>query len=198
MDSLSTDVAVIGAGIIGLACGAELARRGRSVVVLERHALPVQETSSRNSEVIHAGIYYPKDSLRARYCVDGKHQLYQFCEENGVDHARCEKLIVAANAEQLDRLDAIKSTAAANGVEDLERLSGAEAMRLEPAVACAGALRSPSTGLVDTHGFMVALEGHAEAHGGQVALVDVEHQPDLVEIAHVEQRLPSSAVSRVN
>ena len=169
---MTTDVEtmIVGAGVVGLAIARALAQAGHEVMVAERHDLIGSETSSRNSEVIHAGIYYPKDSLRARYCVDGKHQLYRFCEENGVDHARCEKLIVAANDAQLDRLDAIKATAAANGVDDLERLSGAEAMRLEPAVACAGALRSPSTGLVDTHGFMVALEGHAEAHGGQVAL----------------------------
>lgn len=169
---VTTDVEtmIVGAGVVGLAIARALASAGQEVVVAERHDLIGSETSSRNSEVIHAGIYYPKGSLRARYCVAGKHQLYRFCDENGVDYARCEKLIVAANEAQLDRLDAIKAGAAANGVEDLRRLSAAEAMQLEPAVYCTGALLSPSTGLVDSHGFMLALEGHAEANGGQVAL----------------------------
>lgn len=172
MMTVTTDVEtmIVGAGVVGLAIARALAMAGHEVMVAERHDIIGSETSSRNSEVIHAGIYYPKDSLRAKYCVEGKHQLYRFCEENGVDHARCEKLIVAANADQLERLDAIKATAAANGVDDLRRLSGDEAMQLEPAVFCTGALLSPSTGLVDSHGFMLALEGHAEAHGGQVAL----------------------------
>jgi L-2-hydroxyglutarate oxidase LhgO len=170
--AVTTDVEtmIVGAGVVGLAIARSLAIAGHEVMVAERHGLVGSETSSRNSEVIHAGIYYPKNSLRARYCVEGKQKLYEFCHENGVDHARCEKLIVAANDDQLERLDAIKATAAANGVDDLVRLTGAEAMRLEPAVFCTGALLSPSTGLVDSHGFMVALEGHAEAHGGQVAL----------------------------
>jgi len=172
MMTVTTDVEtmIVGAGVVGLAIARALAIAGHEVMVAERHDIIGSETSSRNSEVIHAGIYYPKDSLRALYCVDGKHQLYQFCDENGVDYSRCEKLIVAANDAQLDRLDAIKATAAANGVDDLRRLSAAEAMQLEPAVFCTGALLSPSTGLVDSHGFMLALEGHAEAHGGQVAL----------------------------
>ncbi|MFT7577293.1 MAG: L-2-hydroxyglutarate oxidase LhgO [Alphaproteobacteria bacterium] len=169
---MTTDVEtmIVGAGVVGLAIARALAMSGHEVMVAERHDIIGSETSSRNSEVIHAGIYYPKDSLRAHYCVQGKQQLYEFCDENGVDHARCEKLIVAANDAQLDRLDAIKATATGNGVDDLRRLSAAEAMQLEPAVFCTGALLSPSTGIVDTHGFMVALEGHAEAHGGQVAL----------------------------
>jgi len=161
---------IVGAGVVGLAIARSLAMAGHEVMVAERHDLIGSETSSRNSEVIHAGIYYPNGSLRGRFCVDGKQQLYRFCEENGVDYSRCEKLIVATNASQVDRLDAIKATAAGNGVDDLQRLSGDEAMRLEPAVFCTGALLSPSTGLVDTHGFMVALEGHAETHGGQIAL----------------------------
>ena len=169
---MTTDVEtiIVGAGVVGLAIARALAMAGHEVIVTERHDLIGSETSSRNSEVIHAGIYYPKGSLRARFCVDGKHQLYRFCEENGVDYARCEKLIVAANDEQLARLDKIRETAAGNGVDDLVRLSAAQAMQLEPAVRCTGALLSPSTGLVDSHGFMVALEGHAATHGGQVAL----------------------------
>ena len=169
---MTTDVEtmIVGAGVVGLAIARALAMAGHEVMVAERHDIIGSETSSRNSEVIHAGIYYPKDSLRAKYCVEGKQQLYRFCDENGVDHVRCEKLIVAANDAQLDRLGAIKAGAAANGVDDLQRLSATEAMQLEPAVFCTGALLSPSTGLVDSHGFMLALEGHAEAHGGQVAL----------------------------
>jgi L-2-hydroxyglutarate oxidase LhgO len=169
---VTTDVEtlIVGAGVVGLAIARALAIAGQEVMVAERHDIVGSETSSRNSEVIHAGIYYPKDSLRAHYCVEGKQQLYKFCDENGVDYAHCEKLIVAANDDQLGRLDAIKATAAANGVDDLVRLTGAEAMQLEPAVFCTGALLSPSTGLVDSHGLMVALEGHAEANGGQVAL----------------------------
>jgi len=169
---VTTDVEtiIVGAGVVGLAIARALAMAGQEVIVTERHDLIGSETSSRNSEVIHAGIYYPKDSLRAHFCVDGKHQLYRFCEENGVDHARCEKLIVAANDEQLARLAKIKETAAGNGVDDLVQLTAAQAMQLEPAVKCAGALLSPSTGLIDSHGFMVALEGHAESHGAQIAL----------------------------
>jgi len=144
---------------------------GQEVIVAERHDLIGSETSSRNSEVIHAGIYYPKGSLRAQYCVRGKHQLYDFCAENGVAHRRCEKLIVAANDTQADRLEAIRATAAGNGVDDLIRLTAKETERLEPAVRCTSALLSPSTGIVDSHGFMVALEGHVEAFGGQVALM---------------------------
>ena len=176
---MTTDVEtmIVGGGVVGLAIARALAIAGHEVMVAERHNLIGSETSSRNSEVIHAGIYYPKDSLRARYCIEGKKQLYAFCKENGVDHARCEKLIVAANDAQLEQLDAIKATAAGNGVEDLVKLTGAEATRLEPAVSCTGALLSPSTGLVDTHSFMIALEGHIEANGGQVAL-----QTDITEI----------------
>ena len=170
---VTTDVEtmIVGAGAVGLAIARTLAAAGHDVVVAERHDIIGSETSSRNSEVIHAGIYYAKGSLRAKFCVDGKHQLYRFCAENGVDHARCEKLIVAANDAQLERLDAIRATAAGNGVDDLLPLTAAEAMRLEPAVHCTGALLSPSTGLVDSHGFMLALEGHIEANGGQVALM---------------------------
>ncbi|MBU2532147.1 MAG: FAD-dependent oxidoreductase, partial [Alphaproteobacteria bacterium] len=181
---MTTDVEtiIIGAGVVGLAIARSLAMAGHDVMVVERHDIIGSETSSRNSEVIHAGIYYPKGSLRARFCVEGKKQLYDFCRENGVDHARCEKLIVAANNDQLERLGAIQTTAAANGVDDLRTLSGAEAMQLEPAVRCVGALLSPSTGIVDSHGFMLALEGHAEAHGGQIALktdiTGIEARPD--------------------
>lgn len=170
---MSTDVEtiVIGAGVVGLAIARALALRGQEVLVIEQHDLIGSETSSRNSEVIHAGIYYPAGSRRARHCVNGKHMLYAFCAENGVGHRRCEKLIVAVTDEQVARLDGIKQTAAGNGVDDLVRLSGAEVRRLEPEVACLGALLSPSTGIVDSHEFMLALQGHAESNGAQVALM---------------------------
>lgn len=161
---------VVGAGVVGLAIAQNLARRGQDVMVIEQHDIIGSETSSRNSEVIHAGIYYPKGSLRAIHCVEGKKRLYQFCAENGVEHARCEKLIVATTEAQIDRLHAIRQTAAANGVDDLELLSASAAKALEPELACTGALLSPSTGIVDTHGFMLALQGHAESYGGQVIL----------------------------
>jgi len=158
--SADIETIVIGAGVVGLAIGKALAERGQEVLVLERHDIIGPETSSRNSEVIHAGIYYPKNSSRARHCVEGKKRLYQFCSENGVDHARCEKLIVATTQAQIDRLAAIRETAAGNGVTDLAPLTAKEAMALEPELKCTGALLSPSTGIVDSHGYMLALEGH--------------------------------------
>jgi L-2-hydroxyglutarate oxidase LhgO len=161
---------VVGAGVVGLAIARALALRGHEVMVLEQHGVVGSETSSRNSEVIHAGIYYPPGSLRARLCVEGKRQLYRFCAENGVPHDRCGKLVVATTEDEVPRLAAIRETAIANGVDDLVPLSAQEARRLEPEVACAGALLSPSTGIIDSHGFMLALQGHAEANGAQLVL----------------------------
>ena len=131
--------------------------------MLEQHELIGSETSSRNSEVIHAGIYYPPGSLRATLCVRGKELLYAFCAENRVPHARCGKLLVATHESQLPKLAAIKETAAKNGVTDLEPIGGNAARALEPELACVAALLSPSTGIIDSHGFMLALEGHVEA-----------------------------------
>ena len=170
--AMATDVEtiVVGAGVVGLAIGRSLSETGREVIVLERHDLIGSETSSRNSEVIHAGLYYPTGSLRARMCVEGKNKLYRFCAENGVGHARCEKLIVATDDEQVAKLHALKENAARNGVDDLEPLTAKEASQLEPAVRCVAAMRSPSTGIVDSHGLMVALEGHITSRGGQVVL----------------------------
>ena len=161
---------VVGAGVVGLAVGAELAARGHEVMVLEQHALIGSEVSSRNSEVIHAGIYYPPGSLRARLCVDGKQRLYRFCAENGVAHERISKLLVATAEQQLPKLKALCETAAKNGVDDLELLSAAAARSLEPELACTAAVLSPSTGIVDSHGLMSALEGHITTRGGQVVL----------------------------
>jgi L-2-hydroxyglutarate oxidase LhgO len=161
---------VIGAGAVGLACARALALSGREVMVLEQHDLIGSETSARNSEVIHAGIYYPQGSLKAQLCVQGKKQLYAFCRENGVGHEQIGKLIVATNDPQLQELDTIKAKAAANGVTDLEFVSKDVLRRKEPALNAAGALWSPSTGILDSHGFMLALQGGLEAHGGQVVL----------------------------
>lgn len=161
---------VIGAGVIGLAIGRALALAGREVLVLERQELIGSETSARNSEVIHAGIYYPTGSLKARLCVAGKQQLYDFCAENGVEHERLGKLIVAASEDQLSELQALKQKAADNGVTDLAFLDRQQMLEMEPALEGAGALLSPSTGIIDSHGFMLALEGGLGAGGGQVVL----------------------------
>ena len=156
------DVLVIGAGVVGLAIVRALTLAGRSVVVVEARAAFGEETSSRNSEVIHSGIYYPTGSLKARLCVRGRAMLYAYCEAHGVAHRRCGKLIVAADASELAALEALARKGAANGVEDLAMLSGAEATALEPALACVGALYAPSTGILDSHGYMLALMGDAE------------------------------------
>lgn len=161
------DCVVVGAGVVGLAVARALALAGREVVVLEAAEGIGTGTSSRNSEVIHAGIYYPKDSLKARLCVQGKQALYAYCAERGVPHRRCGKLIVATESAQLATLADIRAKAAANGVGDLTHLSRQEAQALEPEIECVGALLSPSTGIIDSHAFMLALQGDAE-HAGAV------------------------------
>ncbi|MCU0804000.1 MAG: NAD(P)/FAD-dependent oxidoreductase [Burkholderiales bacterium] len=164
------DAIVVGAGVVGLAVARALARAGRDVIVLESADAIGTETSSRNSEVIHAGIYYPPGSLKARLCVAGKHALYAFCRERGVAHRACGKLIVATEDAQRSALDRIAAQAAANGVDDLRRIGPDEAATLEPEVRCVGALVSPSTGIVDSHALMLALLGDAESHGAMLAL----------------------------
>lgn len=163
------EAVVAGAGVIGLAVARALAEQGREVVVLETNGLVGAETSSRNSEVIHAGIYYPKGSLKARLCVEGKQRLYRYCAERGIAHHQCGKLIVATEIEQLSRLPEIQQRAAENGVADLELLSAHAARQLEPELHCVGALLSPSTGIVDSHGLMLAMVGDIEAAGGFIA-----------------------------
>jgi len=161
---------VVGAGVVGIAVARAIASRGREVVVLESETHIGTGVSSRNSGVIHAGIYYANDSLKARVCVRGKHALYQFCEAHGVAHARIGKLIVATDTAQLPALRALRERARGNGVDDLEYLEPARVAELEPAVRCAGALLSPSTGIVDAHEYMLALQGDAERHGALFAL----------------------------
>ena len=170
------DAVVIGAGVVGLAVGRALALSGQEVMLLESENAIGTGTSSRNSEVIHAGIYYPAGSLKARLCVQGKAMLYAYCAERGVAHQRLGKLIVATSSEQVKDLDGIIAKAAANGVHDLQKLTAAQAKALEPALACEAALLSPSTGVVDSHGYMLALQGDMENAGGLLALVSpVQH-----------------------
>ena len=160
---------VVGAGVIGLAAARALARAGREVIVVESERGIGAGVSSRNSEVIHAGIYYPTGLAKTRLCVDGKAMLYAFCQDYGVAHKRCGKLLVAVNAGEVGKLSAIKAQADANGVTDLVWLSGEQARALEPALVAERALLSPSTGIIDTHAFMLALRGDAEAHGAMFA-----------------------------
>jgi len=164
------ETAVVGAGVIGLAIGRALALAGQSVLVLERHDRIGTETSSRNSEVIHAGIYYAPGSLRASLCVAGKEMLYRFCAEKGVAHQRCGKLLVATQEAELPQLESIAAIAAKNGVDDLQRLSAVDVHALEPEVSCVAAYLSPSTGIIDSNGLMQAIEGHMTSHGGAVVL----------------------------
>ena len=164
------DCVVIGAGVVGLAVARELARAGREVVILEAENAFGTVTSARNSEVIHAGIYYPPGSLRAELCVRGKALLYAFCDSHQVAHRRCGKLIVASTPDELPLLDRLRAQAAASGVHDLQALSANEARAIEAALHSCGALLSPSTGIIDSHGLMLALLGDAQAHGAMLAL----------------------------
>jgi L-2-hydroxyglutarate oxidase LhgO len=164
------DCAVIGAGVVGLATARRLAALGREVIILEAEAAFGTGISARNSEVIHAGIYYPAGSLKARLCVAGRQQLYAYCAERGIPHRRCGKLIVATRDAQVHELDAIAARARANGVDDLQHLSRAAARALEPALECRAALLSPSTGIIDSHALMLSLLGDAERDGAVLAL----------------------------
>jgi L-2-hydroxyglutarate oxidase LhgO len=164
------DCIVVGAGVVGLAIARSLALTGRGVVVLETESQIGMHTSSRNSEVIHAGLYYPEDSLKAKLCVQGKDMLYAYCESRHVAHSQLGKLILAPDEGGLDELAAIKSQADKNGVSDLQLLSISEVSKLEPDVVCTGGLLSPSTGIIDSHELMMALVTEIEEHGGAVVL----------------------------
>jgi len=165
----TADCVVVGAGVVGLAVARALALQGREVIVLEATDTIGSETSSRNSEVIHAGIYYVPGSLKGQLCVAGKKLLYRFCDEHGVTYNNCMKLIVATSEAQHGTLASIRANALGNGVDDLKFLTGAEARALEPNLRCVGALLSPSTGIVDSHGLMLAFIGDMEAKGGMIA-----------------------------
>ncbi len=163
------DAIVIGAGVVGLGVARRLAMAGREVIILESAETIGTETSSRNSEVIHAGIYYPKGSWKSRFCVEGKKALYRYCQSHGVEHRNCGKFIVATNEEQISELERLKKAAADNGVEDLEWRTPSEVNAEEPAVFCVKALWSPSTGIIDSHGLMLAYQGDAETAGAIIA-----------------------------
>ncbi len=165
------DCIVIGAGVVGLAVARALALAGREVMVLEAEGHIGTQTSSRNSEVIHAGLYYPEGSLKARLCVAGKHALYAYLGERGLPHANCGKLIVATADSQLPKLDAIMARGRAAGVHDLELIPGEEATAMEPELQAVAAVWSPSTGIVDSHAFMLALQGDLENAGGMIAFM---------------------------
>jgi L-2-hydroxyglutarate oxidase LhgO len=160
---------VIGAGVVGLAIARRLAMSGREVIVLEAAEGIGTATSSRNSEVIHAGIYYPAGSLMAQMCVSGRRALYDYCRDHGIPHRNCGKLIVATTPNEATQLQSIRAHAEANGVEGMEMLSGEAARALEPALNCAAALLSPSTGIIDSHAYMLALRGDAERDGAAFA-----------------------------
>ncbi len=169
LESYAADTVIAGAGVIGLAVARAMAMRGHEVIVAEREMLIGSHTSSRNSEVIHAGIYYPKGSLKARACVEGKHALYAYCEAHNVPHRRCGKFIVATNDAQVAELEGIRERAANNGVGDLEMIGREAALAAEPELDCRAALVSPSTGIIDSHGLMLSYRGDAEAHGAMIA-----------------------------
>ncbi len=163
------DAVVIGAGVVGLACARALALQGREVLVLEKAEAIGTETSSRHSEVIHAGIYYPVGSLKAKFCVEGKHKLYRYLDDHGVPYSRLGKLIVATSEDQIPALQQIQDRAAKAGVDDLVFLSHNEVTALEPDLRCVTALLSPSTGVLDSHSYMLALQGDAEDRGAMIA-----------------------------
>ncbi len=163
-----TEAVVVGAGVIGLAIARALSLRGREVLVLERADSVGQETSSRNSEVIHAGLYYPPGSLKARLCVEGRRALYQYCAERGVPHRRCGKLVVATSVDEEAALQHLYERATANGVEDIALIGGARLKEMEPALHATGALLSGTTGIIDGHTLMLSLQGDAENAGATV------------------------------
>jgi L-2-hydroxyglutarate oxidase LhgO len=165
----AVEAVVVGAGVIGLAAARALALRGREVIVLERAHTIGFETSSRNSEVIHGGLYYPRGSLKATACVEGRERLYAYCREHHVPHAQLGKLIVATSEDEIPGVGKIEAAARANGVTNLEWLSAGEAQRLEPELRCVAALLSPSTGIIDSHALMLAYQGEAEAAGAMIA-----------------------------
>ena len=164
------DCIVIGAGVVGLAVARALVLKGREVMVLEAASAIGTGTSSRNSEVIHAGMYYTRGSLKAQLCVQGKQLLYDYCAQRGIGHSRCGKLIVATHESQVAQLQSIISKAAANGVHDLVLLDREQALAMEPQLECVAAVHSPSTGIVDSHALMLSLQGDIENAGGFVVL----------------------------
>lgn len=168
--SCDFDATVVGAGAVGLACGRALAKRGLSVLVLEKEGHIGQGVSSRNSEVIHGGLYYPTGSLKARFCVEGRRALYAYLDSHKIDYRRCGKLVVATEEAEVERIEAIFQQATANGVEGLEHLTGAQARALEPGLNAHAAILSPESGLFASHDYMLALVGEIEDAGGSVVV----------------------------
>jgi L-2-hydroxyglutarate oxidase LhgO len=169
MEGAEVDCVVIGAGVIGLACARRIAHSGREVLILEAEGDIGSGVSARNSEVIHAGIYYPTGSLKARLCVAGRDKLYAYCADHGVTARKVGKLVVATASDQIPALHKLMEQARANGVDDLVLVSADEAKRMEPQLSCVAAFHSPSTGIIDTHGLMLSLLGEAEARGAALA-----------------------------
>src|SRR5689334_12085608 len=163
-------VLVVGAGVVGLACARAAALAGHDVIVAEAANAIGTVTSSRNSEVIHAGLYYPTGSLRARHCPRSRRMLYEYCAAHGVPHRKCGKLVVACNDKEIAKIEDIHRQALINGCEGVALIDAAAAKRMEPEVVCVGALHSPETGIIASHSFMRALRGDLEEHGGMVAL----------------------------
>lgn len=194
------DTIVIGGGVVGLAIGRALAAAGGEVLLLERNRSTGQEASSRNSEVIHAGFYYPPTSLRAHLCVHGKRMLYAYAEQRGVPYRRCGKLIVATSAAEIPHLKMLKVNGARNGVDDMLELTGHEVRAMEPEVHCVAALLSPSSGIIDGHELMTALEGDLTERRGQVVLNTqvhrVKHHGQHFEIETSEEGRPYSVTCR--
>jgi len=195
------DAVVIGAGVVGLAVARELALAGSEVVILEAEDAIGTHTSSRNSEVIHAGIYYPKGSLKARSCVAGKELLYEYCVAHGVPHRRAGKLIVASDQNQIGELEQIQKKAHANGVNDVVWMTRPQALALEPELSCAAALYSPSTGIIDSHALMLAYLGDAEARGAMLGVKSPLVAADAVAdgfVLHIEGADPVKCRLLVN
>jgi L-2-hydroxyglutarate oxidase LhgO len=168
--SFDFDATIVGAGAVGLACGRALAKRGLSVLVLEQEPHIGQGVSSRNSEVIHGGLYYPTGSLKARFCVEGRRALYAFLESRKVDFRKCGKLVVATDKGEVERIEAVFKQATVNGVEGLEHLTGEQARALEPGLNAHAAILSPESGVFDSHGYMLSLQGEIEDAGGSVVV----------------------------
>lgn len=170
MSGFDFDVVVVGAGAVGLACGYAFARRSQSVLVMETEPAIGQGVSSRNSEVVHGGLYYPTGSLKARFCVQGRRLLYPFLEAHNVGYRRCGKFVVATSQAEVERMEAIAEQARINDVEGIELITGAAAMAAEPGLKAYAAVVSPESGVMDSHGYMLALQGEIEAAGGVVIL----------------------------
>lgn len=192
---------VIGAGVIGLAIAVECAKAGQQTYVLERHAAIGQEVSSRSSEVVHAGIYYPPGSLKARLCVEGKRLLYAYARERGIAAERVGKLVVATSAAEAATLDTIAAQAKASGVDDIRWLDTGDVQKLEPSISSVKALFSPSTGIIDSHGLMQALAADLENSGGAIVLnTDVQNvnlrADGIFEIKTVSSGAPAKITAR--